>query len=296
MYEITEARFLTPDVKLFKLKAPRIAAKQRAGQFIILRIHEHGERIPLTIAGSDPTQGTITIIAQGIGKTTKLLNSLEAADSIRDVVGPLGRPSEIEHVGTAVVIGGGVGTAIAWPTAAALKEAGNKVISIIGARTKDLIILEDEVRSISDELYVTTDDGSYGEHGLVTDRLRALMDAGVPVAYVLAIGPIPMMGAVADTTRAYGIKTVVSLNAIMVDGTGMCGGCRVNVGGKAQFACVDGPEFDAHQVDFKLLWQRTAMYRDLERAALERFTANAPEEINAARHQCRLPGMNIPLS
>ena len=236
-YSITETRVLGPDVKLFRIVAPRIARKQKPGQFVIVRVHEHGERIPLTVAESNPADGTITVIVQGIGKTTKLLNTMDAGDIIPDVVGPLGRPSDIRLFGTVVVIGGGVGTAIAYPTARALRRIGNHVITILGARSKDLIILESEARAISDEVFVTTDDGSYGEKGLVTDKLNALIENGEKIDLVLAIGPIPMMRAVAETTRPLGIKTLVSLNPIMVDGTGMCGGCRVQVGGRSQFAC-----------------------------------------------------------
>jgi len=274
MFEIVEARFLCPDVKQFRFIAPRIAKKQKPGQFVILRLNSQGERIPITIAESDPVRGSVTIIVQGIGKTTKHLNSLEAGDFIQDAVGPLGRPTEIEKFGSVVVIGGGVGTAIAYPTAKALHDVGNRVTTIIGARTKSLVILEDEMSSVSDSCMVTTDDGSYGETGTVTKSLQALIDSGAGCDYVLAIGPVPMMRAVAETTRPYGIKTVVSLNAIMIDGTGMCGGCRVSVGGQNKFACVDGPEFDAHLVDFDLMSKRGAMYRDMERVALERFVAD----------------------
>jgi ferredoxin--NADP+ reductase len=277
-FEIREARWLAPDVKLLRIHAPRIARKQQPGQFVIVRVNETGERVPLTIAESDPQAGTVTIIVQGIGKTTKQINALEAGMGVADVVGPLGKASEIEKFGTAVVIGGGVGTAIAYPTAKALKAAGNQVVVIIGGRNRQLVILEEEMRAFADEVFVTTDDGSYGEKGLVIDPLKRLLGAGRRIDYVLAIGPIPMMRAVAEVTRPTGIKTVVSLNPIMVDGTGMCGGCRVSVGGKSQFACVDGPEFDAHQVDFDVLTKRNAMYRDAERQALE-------------QHQCRLEGM-----
>jgi ferredoxin/flavodoxin---NADP+ reductase len=287
MFKIVEATFLAPEVKLFRIEAPRVARKQKAGQFIILRIHEQGERIPLTIAGSDPEDGTITIIVQGIGKTTKLLNSLEAGDELIDVVGPLGLASEVEKYGTVVVIGGGVGTAIAYPTAKAMAEAGNRVINIIGARTKELLILENEMREISEETHITTDDGSYGEHGFVTDKLKALIDAGEELNFVLAIGPIPMMRAVAETTRPFGIKTMVSVNSVMVDGTGMCGGCRVLVDGESKFACVDGPEFDAHKVDFGMLMQRNTAYRDFEQASLKEFEAHSEEQVECAR-KCRL--------
>ena len=287
-FSIAEARFLAPDVKLFRVVAPRVARKQQPGQFVIIRIHEQGERIPLTIADSDPTDGTITIIVQGIGKTTKLLNQLNAGDSILDVVGPLGRPSDVHLFGTVVVISGGVGTAIAYPIAKALRRAGNHVSTILGARTKNLLILESEARAVSDELFVTTDDGSYGEKGLVTGKLDALIAGGAKIDLVLAIGPIPMMRAVAETTRPYGIKTIVSLNPIMVDGTGMCGGCRVQVGGRSQFACVDGPEFDAHEVDFDGLAKRNAMYRESERQALERFVSDPQSDLELIRHRCKL--------
>ena len=268
MFRLVSAGVLGPGVKQLEIEAPRIAKKQRAGQFVIVRLHEHGERIPLTIKGSSLERGTIQIVVQGVGKTTSLLNELDAGDSILDVVGPLGKPSEVELYGTVVVIGGGVGTAIALPTARAMRDAGNHVIAILGARTKDLLILEDEVRAVSDEVFVMTDDGSYGEKGLVTDKLRALLDRA---DFVLAIGPIPMMRAVAEVTRAPRIKTMVSLNSIMVDGTGMCGGCRVIIDGKSAFACVDGPEFDAHGVDFQVLSQRNAMYREQEQLAFSQY-------------------------
>jgi len=277
-FEIVEARFLAPDVKLFRITAPRVAKKQKPGQFVIIRLDEHGERIPLTIADSDLAAGTVTIIVQGIGSTTKQLNTLSAGDTLANVVGPLGKPSEIEKFGTCVVIGGGVGTAIAYSTAKGLKQAGNEVIAIIGGRNRQLVILEEEIRAFADQVIITTDDGSYGEKGLVIDPLKRLVAAGKKVDYVLAIGPIPMMRAVANVTRELKIKTVVSLNPIMVDGTGMCGGCRVLVDGKSQFACVDGPEFDAHLVDFDILTKRNGMYRDMERQALE-------------KHRCQLEGM-----
>ncbi|ROL60898.1 sulfide/dihydroorotate dehydrogenase-like FAD/NAD-binding protein [Bacteroidetes/Chlorobi group bacterium ChocPot_Mid] len=277
MNKIIEARFLAPDVKLFRIEAPKIAEKRKPGQFIILRVHKNGERIPLTIADSSTEDGTITIIVQGIGKTTKHLNTLEAGGEIIDLVGPLGKPSHIENFGTAVSIGGGVGTAIAYPTAKALKEAGNHVISIIGGRTKEFVILEDEMKAVCDEVYPTTDDGSYGFHGFVTQKLQQLLDEGRKIDFVLAIGPIPMMKAVADVTRPYGIKTVVSLNPIMVDGTGMCGGCRALVDDKVVFVCVDGPEFDAHKVDFSVLTKRNRMYLSQEKQSVEEF-----------EHKCKL--------
>jgi len=284
MFAIKEARFLGPGVKLFRIDAPRISRKHQAGQFCILRVHEQGERIPLTIAEADPQTGLVTIIVQSIGKTTFLLNSLEAGDQILDIVGPLGKPSEVESFGTVCVIGGGVGTAIALPTARAMKQAGNKVIGIIGARTKDLMILEAEMRSAcTDGVLTCTDDGSYGAKGLVTDVLKSLIAGGQKPNLVLAIGPIPMMRAVAKTTQPLGIRTIVSLNSIMVDGTGMCGGCRVLTGNTSKFACVDGPEFDAHEVDFDVLAQRNRTYRDKEAESLLAFRENPSRDFAILR-------------
>jgi len=274
MHKILSASFIAPNIKRFTIEAPKIALKRKAGQFVIIRISDVGERIPLTIADSDAKNGTIDIIVQGIGKTTKELNSLQAGEYIADVVGPLGKASHIENFGTAVSIGGGVGTAIAYPTAVALKQAGNHTISIIGGRTKEFVILENEMKKVCDEVYVTTDDGSYGKHGFVTDQLKELIKTR-KVDFVLAIGPIPMMKAVADVTREKGIQTVVSLNPIMVDGTGMCGGCRAIVDNKTVFVCVDGPEFDAHRVDFKTLMTRNQSYLMEEKESLE-------------EHECKL--------
>jgi len=288
MYRIVQARFLGRNIKMFEIEAPRIASKQRPGQFVIVRLYDKGERIPLTIEGSKPDKGTINLVVQSIGKTTHLMNSLEAGDAILDVVGPLGKPSEIEKYGTAVVIGGSVGTAIALPVARALKAAGNHVIGITGSRTKDLLILENELRQASDETYVMTDDGSYGEQGLVTKKLEELIASGRPIDYVLAIGPVPMMRAVAQVTRPKNIKTVVSLNSIMVDGTGMCGGCRVLVNSESQFACVDGPEFDALKVNFEVLMQRNNMYRENEKRSLDAFLAKPEAELKQVREACRL--------
>ncbi len=279
MYLIRDARFLAPNIKRFIIDAPKIALKRKAGQFVIIRISDHGERVPLTIADSDTGKGTITIIVQGIGKTTKALNDLKSGDFIHDVVGPLGKPSHIENFGTAVSIGGGVGTAIAYPTAVALKNAGNHTISIIGGRTKEFVILENEMRAVCDEVYPTTDDGSYGYKGFVTQKLQDLIDSGRKLDFVLAIGPIPMMRAVAETTRPHHIRTVVSLNPIMVDGTGMCGGCRATVDNKTVFVCVDGPEFDAHQVDFKILESRNKTYRSEEATSLEQHQCHLEEAI-----------------
>jgi ferredoxin--NADP+ reductase len=256
--EILEARALAPGVKYFRLAAPKIARKRAPGQFVILRVTGDGERIPITIA--DSGEDWIAIIVQAVGKTTTMLNRLETGDHIADVAGPLGMASEIERYGTVVTIGGGVGTAIAYPVTAALKEAGNEVIAIVGGRSREYVILEEELRAVADEVLPCTDDGSYGYHGFVTARLQDLIDEGRRIDYVLAVGPIPMMRAVAEVTRPHGIRTVVSLNPIMVDGTGMCGGCRVGIGGETKFACVDGPEFDAHEVDFDLLARRNDAY------------------------------------
>jgi len=274
MHKILSATFIAPNIKRFTIEAPKIALKRKAGQFVIIRINDVGERIPLTIADSDSEKGTIDIIVQGIGKTTKELNELKSGDYLTDVVGPLGKPSHIENFGTAVSIGGGVGTAIAYPTAVALKQAGNHTISIIGGRTKEFVILENEMKKVCDEVFVTTDDGSYGKHGFVTDQLKELIEKR-KIDFVLAIGPIPMMKAVADVTREKGIQTVVSLNPIMVDGTGMCGGCRATVDNKTVFVCVDGPEFDAHKVDFKTLMTRNQSYLMEEKVSVE-------------EHECRL--------
>ncbi|QDU98867.1 sulfide/dihydroorotate dehydrogenase-like FAD/NAD-binding protein [Lignipirellula cremea] len=295
MYLVQDASFLAPEIKMIRLEAPRIAKHQQAGQFVIVRVHEQGERIPLTIADSDAS--TITLIVQGVGKTTRLLNQLQAGDAILDVVGPLGRPSEIQLYGRTLVIGGGVGSAIAWPLAVALKAAGNEVVVVIGAKTQRFVILEKELTQACDQLFVMTDDGSYGEQGLVTDKLRELIHSQSPWNYVMAIGPIPMMKAVAETTRPAGIPTTASLNPIMIDGTGMCGGCRVLVGGETRFACVDGPEFDAHLVDFDVLAQRNKLYRQQEQAALQ----EPPERTAAAlsqTHPCRLSELtsNLPSS
>jgi ferredoxin/flavodoxin---NADP+ reductase len=271
VFKIVHAQFLAPGIKRFVIEAPRIARKQKPGQFVILRIYEEGERIPVTIENSDPERGTISIVVQAAGKTTQLLNSLATDDSILDVVGPLGKPSDIRKYGTVVVVGGGVGTAMAYPTAAALKQAGNRVISIVGARNQELVILEREMRAVSDALMITTDDGSYADKGFVTDKLRQLVENGTRIDLVIAVGPIVMMKAVAEMTRKENIHTVVSLNPIMIDGTGMCGGCRVLIDGKSEFGCVDGPEFDAHKVDFSVLVQRNTMYRDAEQRSLAEY-------------------------
>ena len=287
MFKIIHAQFLAPGIKRFVIEAPRIARKQKPGQFVILRIYEEGERIPVTIENSDPERGTINIVVQSAGKTTNLLNTLGTGDSILDVVGPLGKPSEIRNYGTVVVVGGGVGTAMAYPTAAGLKRAGNRVISIVGARNKELVILEKEMRAVSDALLITTDDGSYSDKGFVTDKLRQLIENGMRIDLVVAVGPIVMMRAVAEMTRKEHIHTVVSLNPIMIDGTGMCGGCRVLIDSKSEFACVDGPEFDGHKVDFAVLVQRNAMYREAEQKSMEEFKRSQEAEACVAQGEQR---------
>ncbi|MGF1583670.1 MAG: sulfide/dihydroorotate dehydrogenase-like FAD/NAD-binding protein [Gemmataceae bacterium] len=288
MFRIIEAEHLNSDVKRFVIEAPRVARKRQAGQFVLVRVYERGERIPLTIADGDPEQGTITLIVQGIGKTTKLMNHLEAGDHLLDLVGPLGKPSEVKNFGTVVVVGGGVGAAIAYPTAKATYEAGNHVISILGGRTKDLVILEEEIRAISHELFITTDDGSYHRQGRVTDPLQEMLDSGRRIDHVLAIGPVRMMQAIAEVTRPHNIPTVVSLNSLMVDGTGMCGGCRIITSEGPKFACVEGPEFDAHIVDFDILAQRNRAYAEREAEELRDFQERTELIVQEVREACQL--------
>lgn len=269
MYKILTKKALASNIKVITVYAPLISRKNKPGQFIVLRIDELGERIPLTIVDSKPKEGTITLIFQEAGKTTAKLGQLKVGDSIQDILGPLGNPSEIKNYGRVIVMSGGVGTAVAYPEAKALKIAGNRVTTIIGAKSKDLLILEEEMRALSDEFYVTTDDGSKGHHGFVTDILKKLIEEKGKINLVIAIGPTVMMRAVAGITRPHNIKTIVSLNPIMIDGTGMCGGCRVTVGNDTKFVCIDGPEFDAHLVDFDQLLTRQRIYLDEESKALK---------------------------
>lgn len=265
MFTIETKVELSPGVKQFVVQAPLIAGKCQPGQFVILRIDEDGERIPLTIADFDRAAGTVTLIFQEVGCSTRQLGRLQEGDALLDLAGPLGKPSHIKNYGTVVCIGGGIGVAPVYPIARALKQAGNKVVSIIGARNAELLIMEQEMKLVSDVLHVTTDDGSKGHKGLVIDPLNALIDAGEKIGMVIAIGPVIMMRSVAEVTRPHEIPTTVSLNPIMVDGTGMCGGCRVNIAGENKFACVDGPEFNAHEVDFDGLMVRQRMYREYEK-------------------------------
>jgi len=266
---VLEVKILTPDTVELRIYSPSVAQFCHPGQFVIVRGDEVSERIPLTIADFDRDAGTITLVIQKVGDATIRLGALKNGDQIRDIAGPLGHHTEIANFGTVVVIGGGLGIAPAFPIQREMKAAGNRLISIIGARTNNLLFWEEKMRSCSDDLFITTDDGSTGEKGFVTTILKRLIDSRVKIDRVIAIGPPIMMKAVADTTRNTGIKTVVSLNPIMVDGTGMCGGCRINVGGKTKFACVDGPEFDAHETDFDLLISRLATYSEVEARAKE---------------------------
>lgn len=277
MFKIVSKKELNDAVTMLEIEAPFIAKKAKAGQFIIFRVDEYSERVPLTIADYNREKGTVSVIFQKVGLSTKLLGAKQEGDTIADFVGPLGVATDYENFKKVAVIGGGVGCAIAYPQAKALHELGAEVDVIVGFRNKDIVILEEEMKAVSSHYYLTTDDGSYGEKGFVTDKLKSLIDAGNQYDAVIAIGPIPMMKFVSMTTKPYGIKTIVSLNPIMIDGTGMCGGCRVTVGGKIKFACVDGPDFDGHEVDFDELMNRNSIYKERE-----------AEE--AQTHICRLTG------
>ncbi len=271
MSKILEKESLGPKINLIKLKVPHIVRKAKPGQFVILRIHERGERIPMSIADLDLENDILTIIFQEVGKSTAELATFKPGETLSDVIGPLGKPTPIKNYGTSVCVGGGIGIAPLHPIAKALKGCGNKVISIIGARSKELLFMEEEMRKISDELLITTDDGSYGTRGLVSEPLAEMLKNKKKIDFVMAIGPVPMMKAVCYVTKPYRIKTMVSLNPIMIDGTGMCGVCRVSVGGETKFACVDGPDFDGHKVDFDELSIRLKMYLKEEKIAMERY-------------------------
>lgn len=271
MYKILERQDLVPGIHLLKMEAPNIAKKAKPGQFVVIRIDEKGERIPLTIADWDEKEGSVTIVFMEVGTTTHRLATLGTGDAIADFVGPLGIPTHIEKFGTAVCVAGGFAVAVIKPIAQAMREKGNKVISILGARNKDLLFWEDELRQVSNRLIVTTDDGSYGRKGVVTEPLKEFLESGEKIDRVMAIGPTVMMKFCAKTTEPFGVKTIVSLNPIMVDGTGMCGCCRVSVGGVTKFVCVDGPDFDGHQVDWDLLFARQRTYLDEEKHSFERW-------------------------
>ena len=278
-HEIIKKEQLSENVFVMELKAELVARARKPGQFVIVGVSdEYSERIPLTIAGADADKGTITLIFQRVGKSTAEMADLNVGDSLGYVAGPLGQPTHIEKFGTVVCVGGGIGNAPLLPIARAMKEAGNKVISIIGARTKELLILEDEFKEISDELIVVTDDGSYGRKALVTEPLKELCEGDDSPDLIVVIGPTIMMKFCCETTREFGIKTLVSLNTIMVDGTGMCGGCRVEVGGKTKFVCVDGPEFDGHQVNFDMMMKRLGAYRQQEQKAYKTYK----------KHKCKI--------
>jgi ferredoxin--NADP+ reductase len=263
-------------VILNEIEAPRIASKAKPGQFVILKANEEGERIPLTMAETDPDKGTVTIIYMVVGKSTALFKTLQVGEAYQDVIGPLGKPTEVEKVGNVVCVGGGTGIAVLHPITRALKDAGNHVTAILGARSKDLLIMEEKMGAASHELLITTDDGSYGRKGFVTDALKDVLDKG-DTQMVVAIGPVPMMKFVSKLTAEYKVKTIVSLNPIMVDGTGMCGGCRVTIGGKTQFACVDGPEFDGHRVDYDELMLRLQAYCEDEKRCFEDYCMLKPD-------------------
>lgn len=271
MYKVVRKEKLGDIVTLLEIESPALAAKARAGQFVMVRANENSERIPLTLSDWNREAGTITIIFQHVGKSTHELAAVEVGESVQDLVGPLGKATEIENYGTVICVGGGIGVAELRPIARALKEAGNTVISIMGARDESLLILRDEMCDASDELYITTDNGSFGRKGFVSDVMKDLFDEGRKIDLCYAIGPVPMMKVVANLTKPYGLKTMVSLDAIMIDGTGMCGACRVTVGGQTKFTCVDGPDFDAHQVDWDELVARKRMYISKEKEALETY-------------------------
>lgn len=287
MYLIKEIKEIAPKIKKMVIDAPLLAKKHKAGQFVMVINTEKGERIPLTIADKNPEKGEITLIFQEVGKSTIEMGLRKAGEHLFDIVGPLGKPTHIENYGTVVCIGGGVGTAPLYPIAKKMKEEGNYIITILGARNKDLFILEKEMEDISDKFYQTTDDGTKGRHGLVTDELQNLIDSGKKIDLVLAIGPAIMMKFVSLLTKKYNLPTMVSLNSIMVDGTGMCGACRVSVGGVTKFVCVDGPEFDGHQVDFDELMKRQAMYKDLEEKALKKLLEELKEKEPCGGHHAR---------
>lgn len=277
MFRIISRETLAAKIHLFKIEAPAVARKAQPGQFVVVRVDERGERIPLTIADWDEKEGSVSMVFMEVGATTFRLAQLKAGESIADFVGPLGIPSDIEKFGTVVCVAGGVGVAVITPLAKALKENGNNIISILGARSKDLLFWENKLRNVSHQLIVTTDDGTYGRKGVVTEPLKELLESGEKIDRVIAIGPTVMMKFCAKTTQPFGVKTIVSLNPIMVDGTGMCGCCRVSVGDATKFACVDGPDFDGHQVDWDLLTARQRIYLDEEKRSFERWQAETAE-------------------
>ncbi len=279
MFKILKKKEIAPQTFYYDMEAPLIAKKIQAGQFIVLRIDEQGERIPLSYCGADPEKGVINLIIQSVGKTSEKLNDMKEGDIVQDMVGPLGKATEIENYGTCVLLGGGFGAGAIIPIAIALRKAGNHVISIVGAREKKLLLMEKELREVSDDVKVTTNDGSYGMKGMVTDALREIL-AERDVHFIIGIGPVPMMKAISEMTKPKGIKTMVSLNSVMVDGTGMCGSCRVTVGGETKFACVDGPDFDGHEVDYEELSSRIKMFEKFEKLAYDQYLSQ--------KHNCHI--------
>ncbi len=290
MPKVVDNKPLSDFIWKMRVEVPRLVTKAQAGQFVIIRVNDRGERVPMSIAGLDKDKGLLTIVYQVVGKTSALMTSVPDGGEISDCVGPLGLASHVENWGTACVVGGGIGIAPVYPIAQAYKEAGNKVHSIIGARSKDLLFYEEEHKAVADELHVCTDDGSYGHHGFVSDVLKKLIDGGEKIGMVMAIGPVPMMRVVADLTKGYDVPTWVSLNPLMVDGTGMCGGCRVSVGNETKFACVDGPDFDGHKVDFDLLTSRLSAYRDQERTAMKKLLEDPKCRLTKAVRKFKYPG------
>jgi ferredoxin--NADP+ reductase len=278
MYKIVSKKILAPKITRFSVEAPEVAKSRKPGQFVVIRADETSERVPLTIVDSDPKKGTIDLIIQDAGYSTHCLICYEEGDEFLDILGPLGRPTDMHKYGTVVCVGGGVGTAVLYPIVKGLKEAGNTVITINGARNKELVILEEELAKVSDELIITTDDGSYGIQGFGSTILQGMIDDKKKIDFVVAIGPTMMMKAVAEVTRPYGIETIVSLNAIMIDGTGMCGGCRVTVGDEVKFACVDGPEFDAHLVDFEEQIAKHRYYDEEQACQMDKLITEAEQE------------------
>lgn len=290
MPKVVDNQQIGPQTWKMNLETPKLVGKAKAGQFVILRVDSNGERVPMSIAGLDKDKGLLTIVYQVVGKTSAQMTTVPAGGEFSDCVGPLGEPSHVDNWGTACLIGGGIGIAPIYPIAQAYKEAGNKVITIIGARSKEILFYENEHKSVADDLYICTDDGSYGQKGFVSDVLKKLLDDGEKIRMVMAIGPVPMMKVVSNLTKGYDVPTWVSLNPLMVDGTGMCGGCRVSIGNETKFACVDGPDFDGHKVDFDLLTSRLGAYKVQERKAMHQFLENPGCKLSKSVKEFKYPG------
>jgi len=290
MPKVVDNQQIGPQTWKMRVETPKLVTKAKAGQFVILRIDDKGERVPMSIAGLDKDKGLLTIVYQVVGKTSAQMTTVPAGGELSDCVGPLGEPSHVDNWGTACLIGGGIGIAPIYPIAQAYKEAGNKVITIIGARSKDILFYESEHKAVADDLHICTDDGSYGQKGFVSDVLKKLLDDGEKIRMVMAIGPVPMMKVVSNLTKGYDVPTWVSLNPLMVDGTGMCGGCRVSIGGETKFACVDGPDFDGHKVDFDLLTSRLGAYKVQEKKAMHQFLENPGCKLSKSVKEFKYPG------